>query len=158
VRGATVGFLAGVALAALVIACAGHGTAMVERAPGPAPLPPDPRTAKMTEIMTLWGQIRDWRHDAHMTLEPSPTLQFQWKDRSFRDIKRVCPDGHEVPKTCSDVCSLSDDICENAELICRIADELGKSDVPAQEKCTSAKASCRESKQRCCDCTGGAAP
>lgn len=146
-RAPVAGLLAGALACGLVIACAHGGmssqTSDIDR-----------RAAKMTELLTLWGQIRDWRHDAHMTLEPSASLQFQWKDKTFRDIKRVCADGHEVPKTCSDVCELSDDICENAELICRIADELGKGDVPAQEKCTSAKASCRESKQRCCDCTG----
>ena len=147
-RGAAAGLVVGALACGLVISCMhGPGTPVTEPVP-------DPRAAKMTELLTLWGQIRDWRHDAHMTLEPSASLQFQWKDKPFRDIKRVCPDGHEVPKTCIEVCELSDDICENAELICRIADELGKNDVPAQEKCTSAKASCRESKQRCCDCTG----
>ena len=35
----------------------------------------------------------------------------------------------------------------------RIADDLGKDDDYAQEKCTSAKASCREAKQRCCNCS-----
>jgi hypothetical protein len=147
VRGAILGIVAGALASVLVVACM-HSA-------GPREMEtPDPRSAKMNEILTLWGQIRDWRHDAHMTLEPSASLQFAWKDKPFRDIKHVCPDGHAVPKTCSDVCELSDDICENAELICRIADELGKGDVPAQEKCTSAKASCRESKQRCCDCAG----
>ena len=36
------------------------------------------------------------------------------------------------------------------------AELLGKTDHDAQDKCTSAKASCREAKQRCCNCSGDA--
>ena len=65
----------------------------------------------------------------------------------------MCADDHKVPTTCDDVCSLADAICDNAEAICTIADELGKDDDFAQDKCTSAKASCREAKQKCCGCS-----
>ena len=116
------------------------------------------RQQKMTEITTLWAQIRDWRRAAHMVLDPTPADMFQWRGRPVSEAARVCPDGRTVPAnaTCGDVCSLADAICDNAEAICNIADELGKADHDAQDKCTSAKASCREAKQRCCNCSGDA--
>ena len=93
-----------------------------------------------------------------MGLEPAPrAAPARRAARPSRTRQRVCPDGHQVPATCGDVCSLADAICDNAEAICGIADELGKDDDFAQEKCTSAKASCREAKQRCCGCAKQAA-
>ena len=113
------------------------------------------RQQKMTEITTLWAQIRDWRRAAHMVLDPTPADMFQWRSRPVSEAARVCPDGRTVPANvaCGDICSLADAICDNAEAICVIADELGKADRDAQDKCTSAKASCREAKQRCCNCS-----
>lgn len=108
---------------------------------------------KENDITALWTQIRDWRREAHMELDPSPQTIFQLKLRTVKDAERVCPDGHKVPQTCNDVCNLADAICDNAEAICNIADELGKDDDYAQEKCSSAKASCREAKQKCCGCS-----
>lgn len=116
------------------------------------------RQQKMNEITALWTQIRDWRREAHMELDPSPATLFQWRDRTVREAARVCPDGHEVPSSCDEVCNLSDAICDNAEAICGIATELGPKDELAQEKCQSAKASCREAKQRCCGCSEEPAP
>lgn len=111
------------------------------------------RQQKMTEITTLWAQIRDWRRTAHMDLDPTPADVFQWASRPVSEAARVCQVGHAVPDSCTDMCSLADAICDNAEAICGIANELGKADHDAQEKCTSAKASCREAKQRCCNCS-----
>ena len=34
------------------------------------------RQQKMTEITTLWAQIRDWRRAAHMDLDPTPVDMF----------------------------------------------------------------------------------
>lgn len=107
---------------------------------------------KENEITTLWAQIRGWRREAGMDLDPSPLL-ISSPPRSVLEAKRVCPDGHAVPGSCNEVCSLADAICDNAEAICGLADELGKQDDFAQGKCTSAKASCREAKQRCCGCS-----
>ena len=115
--------------------------------------PPDPRD---NEITALWTQIRQWRRDAHLPLDPSPHDVMAIGPRPVREVKHVCPDNHHVPNTCNDVCNLSDDICDNAERICDLADQLGKGDEYAQDKCRSAKASCRESKQRCCDCSAAA--
>jgi hypothetical protein len=133
-----------IALALLVVTACGGA-----QAPPPGPDP------KRTQIAILWAQIRDWRREAHMPLDPPRAFELQLARTPVQDAKRVCPDNHEVPKTCDDVCNLSDAICDNAETICKLADELGKDDTFAQEKCTSAKASCREAQQRCCDCSGG---
>lgn len=110
------------------------------------------RMRKANELMVYWAEIRRLRHEAGMDVEPSPILISQ-PPRSVSDAKRVCPDNHKVPTSCNDICSIADAICDNAEAICGLADELGKGDDFAQGKCTSAKASCREAKQRCCGCS-----
>ena len=142
--GLVLGALLGVVIA--FGACGGGGMVVDHR--------PDQRT----QIIALWTQIRDWRREAHMDLDPSPQTMFQLRLRSIQDAKHVCTDNHKVPATCNEVCELSDAICDNAEAICKIADELGKDDDFAQEKCTSAKASCREAKQKCCTCSDKAEP
>lgn len=138
------GLLLGIAVA-VVVSCGGAQ---------PAPNM-DEKLRKENEITALWAQIRDWRRDAKMPLDPPRQLMFQYQASPVDQVKRVCTDGHEVPKTCDDVCDLATAICDNAEAICGIAADLGKDDTFAQEKCASAKASCREAKQRCCDCSGG---
>ncbi len=132
---------AGLALAVLIVAC--HG---------PQTMSQTITYQKSDEITSLWTQIRGWRHDAKMDLEPTPSDLQAVIAKSVPDTKRVCPDNHQVPKACDDVCDIADAICDNAEAICGLAAELGKANTWAQDKCTSAKASCRESKQRCCDC------
>jgi len=143
------GIVVGLALAAFIFACA---------PPGPA-MPPgwQRRMEKMNEITALWIQIRDFRREAGMELDPSPRTEMQLRTKTVKEAKRVCAEGHLVPATCGDMCNLAEHICDSAESICIIADELGKND-PAQEKCTSAKASCREAKQRCCNCSANPPP
>ncbi|MBA3391863.1 MAG: hypothetical protein H0T89_04420 [Deltaproteobacteria bacterium] len=138
------GLAAGLVLACFIAACAARQQ----------PLPDwQKRQTKMNQVTTLWAQIRDWRREAGLKVEPSEASMLQWRGRTVVEAARVCPDGHSVPKTCDDVCSLADAICDNAEAICEIAKELGKDDQQAQEKCASATASCREAKQRCCGCS-----
>jgi hypothetical protein len=134
---------AGIAIAAAIAACM-HS---------PPPRRLEDRQQKLNEITTLWVQIRDWRREARMELDPSPATALQWRGRTVPEAARVCPEAHRVPATCADVCNLADAICDNAERICNLAAELGRDDQLAQEKCASAKASCREAKQRCCNCS-----
>lgn len=133
------GFLLGLFVAAIIVACT-HT---------PAPKP-NGRMEAITQITALWTQIRDWRREAGMKVDPSPDSMLEMRPRKLEEAKRVCPDTHPVTKQCEDICSLADAICDNAEAICDIANKLGKDDHQAQEKCTSAKASCKEAKQRCC--------
>jgi hypothetical protein len=91
-----------------------------------------------------------------MDLDPPAQLLQMTRGKSVREAARSCPADHAVPTVCNDVCSLAENICDNAERICTLADELGKDDDFAQQKCTSAKASCREAKQRCCGCSDDA--
>ena len=140
------GVALGLAAAAMIAACAR------------APLPPtETRLQKLNEITTLWAQIRGWRREAHMELDPAPMMMHQWRGRTVPEAARVCAESPRVPPRCDDVCSLGDAICDNAERICTLADELGN-DHLAQDKCTSAKASCREAKQRCCSCAAAEIP
>lgn len=106
------------------------------------------------EATQLWTQIRQWRSEARMQLDPPNQLIAWVNNRSVNDVKRkVCREGQtEVPE-CNDICSIADNICDNAERICQIADQLGNDDDFARDKCTSSKASCREAKLNCCGCT-----
>lgn len=119
---------------------------------------PDHNVDKRNTIIGLWTQIREYRRLAHMDLDSSPVTQNAIRFKNVKDAERVCVDNHKVTKTCEDVCGLSDAICDNAESICNIADELGKDDDFAQGKCTDAKASCREAKQKCCGCSAEPSP
>jgi hypothetical protein len=136
VRGIAVGLL----LAVAIWACAGTSaqTTRIDR------------IALLTQQTQLWTQIRDWRREAGLRVEPSAELLAEFRSRSLKEAQRICPDTHPITKACEDICSLADAICDNAEAICDIAAQLGKDDHQAQEKCTSAKASCKEAKQRCC--------
>lgn len=102
------------------------------------------------EITALWTQIRDWRREAGMQVDPRREDVIAVAPMSVHDVQRVCTANHEVPQSCGDVCSLADAICDNAEQICILAEELGKADTWAQDKCSSAKASCRDAKKKCC--------
>ena len=129
-------------------------TLLLAACPGPSkgPSVSEIRMQKENEITALWTQIRGWRREAKMDVDPSP-IMIAAPPKSVMDAKRVCPEAHPVPSTCADVCSIAENICDNAERICTLADELGKQDDFAQGKCTSAKTSCREGKQRCCGCS-----
>jgi hypothetical protein len=106
---------------------------------------------KSQEILQLWGQIRQWRVEGGMGAEPHPSTLVATVKQTVKQAEAVCPEGHNVPTTCNDVCNLADAICDNAERICIIAAELDSA--WAADKCTSAKASCREAKQLCCKCS-----
>ena len=112
-----------------------------------------PRSPKVDEITALWTQIRQWRREAKLPVEPRHEDVNMMYDMPMQKAERVCTDGHAEPPTCGDVCSLADAICDNAEQICILADDLGKDDKWAQEKCASAKASCRDAKKKCCECS-----
>ena len=106
------------------------------------------RLQKLNEITTLWAQIRGWRREAHMELDPAPLTMHQWRTRTVPEAARVCPESLRAPPRCDDVCSLGDAICDNAEQICIISGELDDN-LWAHDKCTSATASCRELQQLC---------
>jgi hypothetical protein len=129
---------------AFVIACGG------------TPMPVN-HAPQYDEITALWTQIREWRRESHMALDPTAQDVIAMAKVSAKVARLTCPDHHEVPKTCNDTCNLADDICDNAERICQVADELGRTDDYAQSKCASAKASCREAKLGCCECSKKAA-
>jgi hypothetical protein len=109
--------------------------------------------ARKDEIRALWMQIRQWRVDGlRLRAEPSHSLKARFERLDIRRL-RVCPDA-VAPQTdtCRDVCNLADAICDNAHRICEIARELD-GDSWARDKCASAKASCKQARERCCECT-----
>jgi hypothetical protein len=134
--------IAGVIVGFSIAAC------MQRSAPGPVW---QNHQAEKNEITALSTQIRDWRHEAGLDVEPSDRAVIQVKNMTVRHAKAVCPANYQPPAACSDVCGLADAICDNAETICGIAADL-EGDAWADQKCDSAKASCREAKQRCCAC------
>ena len=105
-------------------------------------------TRKPDEITALWTQIRDWRLEAGLPVEPRREDVMAIYNTPMKSAEPVCAADHSVPPTCTDVCGLADAICDNAEQICILADDL--KDQWSADKCASAKASCREAKQRCC--------
>ncbi|HEX5058394.1 MAG TPA: hypothetical protein VFV99_03495 [Kofleriaceae bacterium] len=123
---------------------------MIAIACGPKQPPNGP---KQDEITALWIQIRDWRREAGLPVDPRREDVISIGPLTIDQAKHVCPDSHPVPPSCGDVCSLAENICDNAESICNLADELGKDDKWAQDKCSNAKASCRDAKKRCCQCS-----
>lgn len=106
--------------------------------------------ASRDEIRDLSAQIRDWRIEEGMGPEPQ-THVIRATDSDSVSALRVCPAAPETDR-CRDVCDLKDAICDNAERICDIAREIGN-DPWSAEKCSSAKASCKEARERCCRCT-----
>ena len=119
---------------------------------------PNPGLDERIEIANLWTQIRQWRSEIpDMELDPDPALiQDPNMKRTVREIEqRACPENHNVPMVCNDVCSIADNICDNAERICDLSSKL-KNDSFAQNKCSSAKGSCHQAKQRCCGCSNKA--
>ena len=116
------------------------------------------KLAKDNEITQLSLEIRSMRREAKMEIEPTRVDLFSVRDQPVRVVRAVCPESHEVPQTCNSICDLATAICDNAESICTIASELGSSDTYAQDKCSSAKASCREATQRCCGCSKAPPP
>lgn len=150
------GVLVGLGLAIAIAACASQSRAPAasenERSFGRAEL--DPRKQ---DIEKLWGEIRKWRVERDMA--PDPLLELTRRQDIIQSPVpkiRECPASDDPPKTdeCTDVCTLRDDICDNAASICRIADQLGD-DEWARGKCNSAKASCKEATEKCCDCQAG---
>ena len=112
-----------------------------------------PKDTRPDEILALWTQIREFRREAGLPVEPRHEDVIQIRATPVKEVQRVCPEGHNVPQACNDVCSIADAICDNAEQICILADELGKQDSWAQDKCANAKASCRDAKKKCCACS-----
>ncbi len=106
--------------------------------------------ARRNEITVLWAQIRDWRREAGMDVEPEKSAVMAMSRMSVTTAARACVLPRAPRGACGDVCDLGDAICDNAENICGIAEELD--DAWAREKCDSAKASCREAQERCCRC------
>lgn len=117
----------------------------------PAPRRWQEAQARRNDITALWAQIRDWRREGGMDVEPDDSTVMAMAGMTVSTAARACAPPRAPRGACGDVCSLGDAICDNAESICGIADELGD-DPWAREKCDSAKASCREAQERCCRC------
>ena len=119
---------------------------------------PNPGLDERIEIANLWTQIRQWRSEIpDMDLDPDPSLiAGPIVKKTVREIEqRACPENHNVPMVCNDVCSIADNICDNAERICELSAKL-RNDSVAQSKCSSAKGSCHQAKERCCSCSNKA--
>lgn len=133
--------------AAIALSCAGKA---------PEPTPYQRHDARKNEISQLWMQIRQWRAEANIPgVEPSygliQSVRLTPMSRLRDELAQMCEQPAEPAPECNDTCGLAENICENAERICKIAGELGN-DPWANEKCASAKASCKEAKETCCEC------
>jgi hypothetical protein len=117
----------------------------------PSMMPAAEMELRKKEIQDYWMQIRQWRVDRGWQADPATGLMPE--QRAVTPALRKCETTKE-PSTdaCQDTCNLKDAICDNAESICRIAKQL-ENDSWADGKCRSARASCDEARQRCCECT-----
>lgn len=138
------------AIAAVIgLAAAGCGG---PRAPAHVTADPSARA----EITALWTQIRAWRHEGGMEVEPDDDAVSAMQRMSVASAARTCVLPGKPAPACTDICEIGSAICDNAEDICAIAATLGD-DAWAKDKCASAKASCREAQERCCTCNRGEA-
>ncbi len=135
-------------LAGALVACAGRSA---------PPLAWSELQAQRNEITALSTQIRQWRHEAGLGVEPDDATVLAMARTTAATAARACVLPTPPAATCTDVCELGSAICENAEDICAIAAEL-RGDSWAEDKCDSAKASCREAQERCCTCNREAVP
>ena len=110
------GLVLGALIAIVIAACVNREA--------PSKPPNGERYALLTQQTALWTQIRDWRREAGMRVDPSPQSMLELRGRSIKEAQRVCPDTHPITTKCEDICSLADAICDNAEAICDIADKL----------------------------------
>jgi hypothetical protein len=115
----------------------------------PPPVPTDPR---VQEILEYWHDIREDRGKIDIGLFPSEQMIQGSKGYDFEN--KLCPDHDSMTKECDENCNLADHICDNAEAICGLANDLvGTPNYPwAAEKCDQGRASCKEARQKCCDC------
>lgn len=155
------GVVLGIGVAMTIAACASHSHQGSSAAPPTESAEPAVDSANMfspqhSDIQHLWGEIRDLRREQGLPAEPIYSASESFLRKAPVERLRQCEsERHNVPQACQDTCTLKDAICDNAEQICRIADDLGEEDTWAQEKCKSAKASCREATTQCCECIDG---
>jgi hypothetical protein len=135
----------------LLGAAAGAGLAACR--PPPSSVAAAEADMRKKEIQDLWIQIRDWRVDHNWSAEPA----IRTPGASVREIRECKAPREPSTEICQDICTLKEAICDNAQDICRIAGQL-EGDAWADEKCKSAKASCKEATQKCCQCAAAEQP
>lgn len=145
------------ALAAALVACAAGGRQAKTAAPSavdaapPLSGRPDELRAKIAELDAAierdLGTAQLERPDAAAAASMAAT--------PMADVRTTCE--HVPNDRCEDVCKLSGSICDNAESICDLAAQL-PGDAWAEERCGSAKASCKRATERCCAGQCGSAP
>jgi hypothetical protein len=150
--------LCGLALGS-VIACGGMAQRKAQPtasspAPGAEDMAARPGDPRLDEILARDTEIRTMRGELGLPTDPALSERNAWKAVPLSRAIETCTDPPDTGPKCDDVCNLADHICENADEICRIAGELPGNEW-AEDKCSSAKVSCKDGKQRRCDCTPG---
>jgi hypothetical protein len=136
------GLLLGALLGTVLAACASRAGQM----------PLSEVELRRKEIQDYWMQIREWR--VELKLSPDPNERVGPDGMAAPQSAQRCEMPRRQPATekCQDICTLRDAICDNKDSICRISEQL-VDDTWAQRKCDSAKQSCSDASQRCCQCT-----
>lgn len=106
---------------------------------------------EIQDISMMMAEIRRWRTE--MGLPPGPldsTLTMFTRPGAPPPL--MCT-GDDRPSegTCGEVCDLATHICDNATDICRIAGDM-PANAWAADKCSKARASCKEADEKCCGC------
>ena len=102
---------AGAAIAAALVACS-------TRAPGPqtsTSIPVLDDQGQREEITALSTQIRQWRLDAHLGVEPAADVIAAMSERSVADAAATCATPTPTAGTCRDVCFELDIPCRSLD-------------------------------------------
>ena len=151
--------LCGLALGG-VIACGGMTQRKAQPTAGAAPASEDatmaarPGDPRLDEILARDTEIRTMRGELGLSTDPALSERNAWRAVPLSRAIETCSGPTTDSPKCEDVCNLADHICENADAICRIADDLTGNEW-AEDKCSSAKVSCKDGKERCCACRPG---
>jgi hypothetical protein len=146
-----VGLVAGLALAAVVVAC-GAGMSKPAAPPqsvgasGAGPVDPRAKIEELDKQITADLEKMGVAQPAAPVIAPSAPTPL-----STAEILASCEPPSPPPGTCGDTCNLAKAICDNAQQICDLAKELA-GDAWATEKCDGGKRSCEAARKDCCDC------
>lgn len=149
---AVIGLVAGLALAAVVVACGAGGMSKPAAPPtsvgssGDGAVDPRAKIAELDKQITADLEKMGVVQPAAPVIAPSTSTPL-----TTAEIKSACEPPSPPPGTCGDTCTLADAICDNAQQICDLAKELA-GDAWAAEKCDGGKRSCEAARKDCCDC------
>lgn len=143
--------IAGLGLAAIVVACGG-ATKTPASPPTHQGVPGMPETPRQ-RIDALDRAIDDDLAALGLApaIEAMGATPLAVDPRTVDQVAATCTPPAPPPGTCGDTCTVGSRICDNARQICELAAELAP-DAYAADKCERGKVSCEAAQKQCCAC------